>query len=218
MQLGELIHRYRKEHDISMEELAARSGLSKGYISMLEKNRNPSTGKAIEPSSQTIRRLAEATGIPINKLMRAANPYLTLDIDDMFAEPDTIAYENIPLLHNKLTLDKPYLDKENIDHYEQAPIGLPGGFVLNCRDNSMTEAGIHALDKVYFVEQAQVENGEIAAVVVNREIIIRRVFTQNGSVVLQAENKDYPPMIYTATEQDKFKIIGKCLYCLSRIQ
>ena len=40
MTLGELIREYREQHSMSMEEFARLSGLSKGYISMLEKNKN----------------------------------------------------------------------------------------------------------------------------------------------------------------------------------
>lgn len=46
MHLGEIIKKYREEHDnMSMDAFALRSGLSKGYISMLESNKNPRTGK-----------------------------------------------------------------------------------------------------------------------------------------------------------------------------
>ena len=38
MFLGEIVKKYRLEHKISMDEFARLSGLSKGYISMLEKN------------------------------------------------------------------------------------------------------------------------------------------------------------------------------------
>lgn len=45
MKLKDLIRRYRRDNSLTMQDLADRSGLSKGYISMLEKGENPSTGE-----------------------------------------------------------------------------------------------------------------------------------------------------------------------------
>lgn len=45
MTLGQLIRDYRKQHHQTMEDFAQASGLSKAYISILERNRNPSTGQ-----------------------------------------------------------------------------------------------------------------------------------------------------------------------------
>ena len=48
MNLGEIVKNYRDQHSLTMDEFAERSGLSKGYISMLEKNKNPANDKNIE--------------------------------------------------------------------------------------------------------------------------------------------------------------------------
>lgn len=69
MFLGELVKKYRTDHDLSMDDFAAKSGLSKGYISMLEKNRNPKTGNPIIPSLETIKQVSNAIGIGINEII-----------------------------------------------------------------------------------------------------------------------------------------------------
>ena len=38
MTLGDVIYQYRTKHNISMDKFSELSGISKGYISMLEKN------------------------------------------------------------------------------------------------------------------------------------------------------------------------------------
>jgi len=43
MTLVEIIIKYRTEHNLSQRAFAERCGVSNGYISMLEMNRNPST-------------------------------------------------------------------------------------------------------------------------------------------------------------------------------
>nr|DAU13068.1 MAG TPA: helix-turn-helix domain protein [Caudoviricetes sp.] len=73
MTLGDVIKSYRAEHSLSMDEFAKRCGLSKGYISMLEKNRNPKTGKPIIPSILTYQSVANAMSTSVDILMRTVD-------------------------------------------------------------------------------------------------------------------------------------------------
>ena len=68
MTLSELLISYRKDHGFSQREFAARSGVSNGYISMLEKNINPSTGGPIVPSLTNLNKIAIAMGITIDDM------------------------------------------------------------------------------------------------------------------------------------------------------
>lgn len=69
MTLGELIKQYRTEEKMSMDDFAERSGLSKGYISMLEKNQNPQTGQPISPSLQTIKNVSNGMNMDFEKVI-----------------------------------------------------------------------------------------------------------------------------------------------------
>ena len=68
MKLGELIKKYRYEHDMSMDSFAKASELSKAYISMLENNRNPKTGAPIIPSIPTYVAVAKGMNISVADL------------------------------------------------------------------------------------------------------------------------------------------------------
>lgn len=70
MKLGEIVKNYREENKLSMRDFAKKSGLSSGYISMLEKDRNPRNGKPIIPSIETYDCVANAMGISIDELLR----------------------------------------------------------------------------------------------------------------------------------------------------
>ena len=78
MTLGDVIKAYRKSHKLSMDEFAKRSALSKGYISMLEKNKNPKTGKAI---IQTFQSLAKAMSTSVEALMRSVDKGQLVSLD-----------------------------------------------------------------------------------------------------------------------------------------
>lgn len=69
MTLGDIIRNYRKEHGLSMEDFAKLCNMSKGYISMLEKNKNPRSGKPIIPSVATYANVASAMNIKTENLM-----------------------------------------------------------------------------------------------------------------------------------------------------
>ncbi|MCD7753167.1 MAG: helix-turn-helix domain-containing protein [Clostridiales bacterium] len=69
MTLGEVIKNYRAEHNCSMDAFAAASGLSKAYISMLEKNENPKTKAPITPSIVTFGCAAMAMNISLDALL-----------------------------------------------------------------------------------------------------------------------------------------------------
>ena len=69
MHLGEIVYQYRKENGLSMDEFAKKSGLSKGYISMLEKNENPQSKKEIVPSLETINQVAGVIGVDLDTLL-----------------------------------------------------------------------------------------------------------------------------------------------------
>lgn len=68
MTLGEIIKEYRTKHDMSMREFERISGISRGYLSMLEKNEHPKTKKPITPSVDIIRQVSVATGISFDKI------------------------------------------------------------------------------------------------------------------------------------------------------
>lgn len=68
MTLGEFIKDYRRDHDMSMDKFSEISGISKSYISLLEKNKHPKTGKPIAPSIRCIRQVSDCVHIDFNTL------------------------------------------------------------------------------------------------------------------------------------------------------
>lgn len=73
MLLGEVIRKYRKDHDMTLQEFADKADLTKGYISMLERNYNPRNGGAIVPSLRTYNKVAVAMDMTIDDLMQMVN-------------------------------------------------------------------------------------------------------------------------------------------------
>lgn len=118
----------------------------------------------------------------------------------------------IPIL-GTITCGDPILAVENIEGFrEEISELLPAGnlFYLKTKGDSMTPT-IPVNSFVLIREQASVENGEIAAVLVNgdEEATLKRVKRQGDIIMLLADNPKFPPYIITA--DNPARIIGKAL-------
>ena len=65
-----------------------------------------------------------------------------------------------------------------------------------------------------------VENGEIAAVLINDEATLKRVFYDEASATLTlvAENPKYAPFVFRKEELSSIKILGKAVAFQSNIR
>lgn len=70
MHIGELIKNFRQENKITMEEMGKILGVSKAYVSMLEKNRNSRSGKPIAPSTAILKSVADLYQISLDELLK----------------------------------------------------------------------------------------------------------------------------------------------------
>lgn len=98
MTLGEIIKKYRVEHEMSMDKFSEMSGISKSYISLLEKNWNPTTGRSIAPSIKCIRQVADCVHIDFNTLFSMLDGNISLA-----AEPASTDFSVSPLEKDLIT-------------------------------------------------------------------------------------------------------------------
>lgn len=106
---------------------------------------------------------------------------------------------------------EPILAEENIGAYDDIPDSIKCDFTLICKGDSMVNARINDGDIVYIKQQSQVDNGEIAAVLIDNEATLKRVYIYEDKVVLQPENTKYPPFVYTKEDMNNIRILGKAV-------
>ena len=212
MILGDLIKRYRSETGTSMEQFAKKSGISKAYVSILERNYNPVNGKPVVPSLETIKAVSNAIGMDFNDVIA------TLDSNQPVAiredkPPIPAGFEPLPEmatipLVGSIACGTPLLAEQNIE----ARIGVPAlwraDFALTCHGDSMA-AMIQDGDIVCIRKQPEVENGEIAAVRIGEEATLKRFYRQGDTVMLQAENPAFSPLVYTRDQLNEITIEGR---------
>lgn len=145
-------------------------------------------------------------------------PALLGSIPNLLPLPKT---RKVPRL-GTIACGEPILAQENIEDYDKAPEGVNCDFTLKCKGDSMTGARIHDGDIVYIRLQEEVENGEIAAVLVDdvgeSNATLKRVYLYENQIVLQAENPKYSPWVYTGEDMNKVRIIGKAVAFLSEVR
>lgn len=190
MILGDLIKSYRREHGFSMEQFAKQSGLSKAYISILERNVNPVNGKPVIPSLETIKAVAQAINMDFNEVitMLDGNQPVSLKEEDEIPPgfQPLPAMTEVPLV-GRIACGTPITAEENVERMVCVPSKWHATFTLTCEGTSM-EPRIHDGDLVAIRSQPTVENGEVAAVRIDGEATLKRVYLHQSFIELRAEN------------------------------
>ena len=115
----------------------------------------------------------------------------------------------------RIAAGEPVLAEENIEDYFPLPTDIVGegpSFLLTVKGDSMTEAGIFDGDYVVVRKQPTVENGEIAAVLLEDEATVKRFYKERDRIRLQPENPSMEPII----TKDAL-VLGKVIAVLRRL-
>ena len=187
---------------MNQTELAKRSQISKSSISRYIKG-------DWEGKQGAVYALAKALGVTEAWLMGYDVPMEAEEapspIPAGFAPLPEMA--TIPLV-GSIACGTPITAEQNIE----ARIGVPAlwraDFALTCHGNSMA-AMIQDGDIVCIRKQPEVENGEIAAVRIGEEATLKRFYRQGDTVMLQAENPAFSPLVYTRDQLNEITIEGR---------
>lgn len=123
-----------------------------------------------------------------------------------------ITTQRIPLL-GEIACGKPIFCNEDRESYVEVGTNIHADFCLRCKGDSMTGARIFDGDIVFIREQATVDNGQVAAVIIGDEATLKRVYfyPEKSKLVLQAENAKYEPLVYVGDELSDIHILGKAV-------
>ena len=209
MFLGEIIKEYRGRNDMSMEDFAAKAGLSKGYISMLEKNKHPQNERNIIPSLLTFQKVANAINVKLDDLIRMvdSNQKISLTSEDGIEGsqvPNLFVSE--PTHESATVIMRP--ETPIAPHEVQKFVGDSGYFALEIDGNSMEPKYNHG-DIIICKSQSSFESGQDCVLWIkeNGKTIpkFRRVIKDGDNLILQTINPDYPPRTY---REDQIEIVG----------
>lgn len=197
MTVGERLKRRRKELGMSAEAVAEKLGCSPSTVYRYE------NGEINKMGIDKLKPIAEA----IN-----TSPAYLMGWEDEEALPANVSriepMQKIPLV-GQIACGIPILAEQNVEDYVDLPGHIRADFALTCKGESMIGAGIRSGDIVYIRQQEEVENGQIAAVMVGGdEATLKRVYTKPGVVQLVAENPNIAPAVFIGKEAKQIHIIG----------
>ena len=198
MKLNDLIKKYRFSNNLSLRAFAKKSGLSYGYIYMLEKNINPKTQKPIKPTLEAIKGVANGLDVSVDDLLKM------LDDDQEFIINADNTYHNdvkqIPLL-GKIAAGYPTQMFADVIDYIDIPSDMTRGnkelFALKTKGKSMEPNFIEG-DILIFEKTENCENGQFCAVAVNGDdATFKKITKTDTGIMLQPLNPAFETKFYT---------------------
>jgi repressor LexA len=135
------------------------------------------------------------------------------------AQPDLrrAPVRDVPLL-GRIAAGSPLLAEEDIEDILPLPTQLVGNdpvFMLRVQGDSMIEAGIFDGDLVVVRRQADADDGDIVAALIDgEEATVKRLRRSPGKVILLPENPAYEPMVFT----DGVQLLGRVVAVLRRLR
>lgn len=135
------------------------------------------------------------------------NPSTHINVKNRIVAEQNLDYcfsNKIPLVGD-IACGTPILAEENIEQYYAIDSSIKADFCLKTKGKSMINAGIDENTIVFIKKQEEVENGQIAAVLINEEATLKRIYKTENSIILQSENPEFLPIILT----EDIKILGK---------
>lgn len=116
--------------------------------------------------------------------------------------------QKVPLV-GQIACGTPILAEQNITDYVDLPGHIRADFALTCKGESMTGAGIQDGDIVYIRRQEEVENGQIAAVMVgDEEATLKRFYQESNVIQLVSENPTIPPKVFIGEAISQIRVVG----------
>lgn len=206
MTIGNRIKLRRQEIGLSVDQLADRIGKNRATVYRYESNDIEKFPLDIlEP-------LAEAL---------CTTPAYLMGWDESSALPRNIIpmpeMRKIPLI-GSIACGAPILAEEHIEDHIDIPTHIHADFALTCKGDSMINARIFDGDIVYIRQQDTVDNGEIAAVLIDSEATLKRVRLFDDHISLEPENPQYRPIVLWGEEMNTVRILGKAVAFTSTVR
>ena len=207
-ELSKKIRDLRAKHGLTLEQVAQQVGVGKSTVRKWE------TGFIENMRRDKIAKLASALHTTPAYLMGWEDASSTTLPGNIIPMPEM---RKIPLI-GSIACGSPVLAEEHIEEYIDIPRHIHADFALTCKGDSMINARIFDGDVVYIRQQDTVDNGEIAAVLIDGEATIKRVQLFEDHISLEPENPQYRPLVYWNEEMNTVRILGKAVAFTSAIK
>ncbi len=216
MTIGDIIKEYREKYNVTMDDFAQMSGLSKGYISMLEKNENPRTKQPIMPTTKTLQAVSQALNISVSELMNKLggrkNEENFIPVERMVLVP---VVGVVRAGSGGLALCED-LGTESVDARTLSGYDNNDFFYLVVKGDSM-EPRLYEGDMVLVRRQATIDSGAYGIVTIDEEEgVVKKIEYDKNSITLISQNHNYPPRKFSGKDMERVRVIGKVIESKSK--
>jgi len=129
-----------------------------------------------------------------------------LALDNSFI---SINRHSVPIV-GEIACGTPITADENIEGYADVPQGIHADFALRCKGDSMAPTFLDG-DLVLIRKQTDVDDGKIAAVLIDGEATLKHVYHQQNGLLLVADNAEYAPIHLQETECEYVSVQGQAV-------
>lgn len=226
------------------QELRYRFSNNLRFLMQNEHINNATLANKICVSESAVGKWLSGNVLPRSNMQLKIADFFAIKRSELFANPtDKIKNENsyrktqvlpeslpkksysYPLV-GTVAAGSPILAEEHIENRIELNIEIKADFALKIKGDSMIDANIYDGDIVFIRQQAVVENGEIAAVMIidpdtsDARATLKRVYKTSDGLTLLSENraKAYPPIFVNSHTCDNAKILGKAVKCITDIR
>lgn len=197
----------REQRGFSQKEFAAEMDLPYTTYNSYE------TGKRA-PDFDMLSRFADYFHVSVDYLLGRDTPAESAD-----TVPGLIAVKKkkIPIL-GEIACGKPIFADEDREVYVSVTDEIVCDYALIAKGDSMLPR-IHDGDLVFIREMPVVDNGRIAAVLIEDEATLKRVFfdAENRKLMLIPDNPAYEPFMYVGEELQTVRIMGLAVAAQTRL-
>lgn len=207
MTIGERIKLHREKANLTQDELAKQLNTTKQTVYKYENN------VVTNIPSDKIEKMAELFGVNPGYLMGWEEDHFSGEKTDMiFDNIFPVSIKKFPLL-GEIACGEPIFVNEDRESYVLSGTDINADFCLKAKGDSMIGARIFDGDVVFIKKTEIVENGEIAAIVIDDEVLLKRFyyFPDESLLTLQSENPKYPPKNYTNEQLNHIRVLGKAV-------
>lgn len=211
--MGNYLTDRRKELELTMKQVAEAVGVSEGTVSRWE------SGAIANMKRDKIHALAKVLKTTATFVMTGEEKeaITTKFPENIIPLPET---KKVPLL-GTIACGEPILAVENVADYVDMDADIHADFALRCKGDSMINARIFDGDIVYIRKQESVENGEIAAVLIDgmeSEATLKRFYNEGDKIRLSAENPMYKDQTFHGESMNSVRVIGKAVAFISMVR
>jgi len=189
--IAERIKRRRLELGLSPEYVAEKIGKSRATYYRYESD--------------------EIEKMPIRALKPLAD-VLQVSVGYILTGRDEANIKRVPLL-GSVAAGQPMCAIEEYGEYVvisgDTPVQVD--FCVRVKGDSMIDARIKDGDLVFVRQQPVVDNGDIAVVLIDNEVTLKRFYKTREGVILKPENSKYPPLYLSEADFKEVRILGKAV-------